>query len=269
MGAAIVAGFGVIGAVVAALVGQFMDWRHAYLLGGVMGLALLGLRMATHESPMFKNIAEAENNGNFLQLFTSGERLKRYLLCIAVGLPIWFAIGLLGVFSPELAKAIGIEGTVVAAKTLMYLYMGLAIGDVCSGLASQWLGSRRRVMLLFIVFLSAVCTAYLHAGGMGLKAFYGLCFAIGLSAGYWAVFITNAAEQFGTNLRATVATSVPNFVRGAVVPMTLAFESLRGSAGVVNAAGIVGIVAVSLALLAVWLLPDHFSKELDFTEEVC
>jgi MFS transporter, putative metabolite:H+ symporter len=272
LGAAIVAGFGVLGAVLAAIIGKHLDWRLCYFLGGVMGLALLGLRVATHESPLFKAMEEqaSTSKGAFLALIRDGARLKRYVLCIFVGLPIWFVVGLLGVFSPELAKAIGIGGQVKAADTLMYLYIGLALGDLLSGLISQWLGSRRKVMLLFIAALSVLSAFYLQAAeGMALSSFYTICFVLGLSTGYWAVFITNAAEQFGTNIRATVATSVPNFVRGATVLMTLAFEAMRGSIGAVHAAGIVGIVTVLLALLGVLLLPDSFNRELDYTEEVC
>jgi MFS transporter, putative metabolite:H+ symporter len=169
-----------------------------------------------------------------------------------------------------LARAIGIDGEVKAAKTLMYLYAGLALGDVMSGLACQWLGSRRKVMLLFIIALTSLSLAYLFAmNGVSLKAFYTLCGFLGMAAGYWAVFVTNAAEQFGSNLRATVATTVPNFVRGAVVPMTLSFEALRGGMGPVAAASTVGGVTLVLALVALWAMPDHFSSELDYTEELC
>jgi MFS family permease len=267
-GTAIVAAIGILGAVVGALVGDHFTWQTAYLIGGFMGLALLLLRAGLLESSMFENMKGGiVGRGAFHQLFTSKERLVRYLSCIAIGTPIWFVIGILITFSPELGSALGIEG-VSAGKAIMWSYSGLAIGDLLSGLLSQWIKSRKKSVLIFMT-LTLLCTFYyVNAHNISLSQFYTLCAVIGFGAGYWAVFITIAAEQFGTNLRATVATSVPNFVRGAVVPITISFEYLRNDVGLLNSALMVGVFCFTVGFIALYLLKETYGKDLDFYEEL-
>jgi MFS transporter, putative metabolite:H+ symporter len=225
------------------------------------------LRVSVFESSLFSEVKKkAHARGDFFALFRPFSRLKRYLACILIGVPIWYVIGILVTFSPEFALSMGVAEPVAAGTAVMYCYIGLAIGDLSSGLMSQWLRSRKKVVLSFLV-LVMLCVAYYlgHSGGSA-REIYRTCLALGFATGYWAMFVTIAAEQFGTNLRATATTSVPNFVRGSVVPLTLLFASLKGSIGMIPAAWAVGALAMALAFLGLWVLEETFSKDLDFIE---
>jgi MFS transporter, putative metabolite:H+ symporter len=263
----IVAAVGICGAVVAVLVGDLFDWRVAYAVGGVMGLALLALRIGVHESGLFEQVrGEAHARGRFLQLFESRERARRYLAIILVGVPIWYVVGILVTFSPELGSALGMRPAPAAGRAVMFTYIGLAVGDFASGWASQVMRSRTRVLRWFLT-LTATCVAiYFLPWPRSLGAFYALCFALGVATGYWAVFVTVAAEQFGTNLRATATTTVPNFVRGAVVPLTSAFQALASVVGLTWSALLTGALTISLAYVAVSILDETHGRDLDFLE---
>ena len=269
-GTTIVATVGICGGVVAALVGAEVHWRTAYFIGGGLGLALLGLRLGVRESAMFATVkAGAVRRGDVTALFRGAGRVRRYLAVILVGVPIWYVVGILIFFSPELGRALGLSGAEVpsAGKALMWCYVGLALGDLGSGVVSQLLRSRKRALALFLVLTAIAVGLYFGAGGRSRQGFYAICVLLGVATGYWAVFVTSAAEQFGTNLRATVTTTVPNFVRGAVVPMTLLYKQLRGSLGLVEGALAVGVLALALAAVALWLLDETYGKDLDFVEE--
>jgi MFS transporter, putative metabolite:H+ symporter len=267
MGAAIIAGFGVFGAVLAGFLGEFLDWRTCYFLGGIMGLILLFMRIGVLESNLFLQKQEGEiKSGNFLSLLASRARFSKYLYCIMAGMPIWYAIGILVILAPELAVSLGMTGEIMANRAIMALYSGLAVGDVlCGYLSNRW-SSRRRAMRTFIIGLMGITLIYFSGVIQTPMLFYGLCALIGLCAGYWAVLVTNAAEQFGTNLRATVTTSVPNFVRGSLVPMTLVLGWLRPEIGLLPSAIIIGGIVFALGLWAVWRLPEPFGRDLDFRE---
>ncbi|MCA0267919.1 MAG: MFS transporter [Bacteroidetes bacterium] len=270
VGTLVIAGFGTLGAATAGLVVEFMDWRTAYIVGGVMGLLLLLMRVGVLESGIFEKTVErdAAPRGAFQALFTNPDRLKRYLACIAVGLPIWFGIGLPVFFAPEFARVLGVQhaDTIKASTAILFCYLGFSPGDVLSGLVSQRLQSRKKAMAIFMACLAAVLAVCFFSRGMTPAAYYACCFGFGFFGGYWAVFVTNASEQFGTNLRATVTTSVPNFVRGAVVPMTLSFEALKGPMGYIPAAATVGAVCFALAIWGLSVLPDRFHADLDYVE---
>lgn len=264
---ALVAGVGVSGAIAAGLVAQYLNWQMAYIVGGVLGLGLLLLRIKMHESPLFRNLdSEVPHRGNFMLLLMPLSRCRRYVASILVGIPIWFVVGVLVTFAPEITQELGATGAVSAAQGIMWAYGGLVLGDLASGFLSQWLRSRRRVIFGFLTALTVCMFVYLFSSGKSPAYYYGLCFVMGISAGYWAVFVTVAAEQFGTNLRSTVATTVPNFVRGLLVPMTLAFQLLRAPLGLRGAALTVGLLAVAIAYIAAMLLPETYGKDLDFVE---
>lgn len=270
-GTMIVVVFGALGAVLAAFVGQWAEsWRTAYFIGGGLGIALFALRVGTLESGMYKNISEdiEVKKGDFLSIFTSKERFAKYLACICVGLPVWFTIGILIIFSKDFAAAMHINGTIVAGKAIMFAYLGLSLGDLVSGLLSQLLRSRKKVVLLFLASSFILMLTYLFNNSPSVNYFYFLCFMLGISTGFWAIFVTIAAEQFGTNLRATVTTTVPNFVRGAVVPLTSSFMLLQAGFGIIYSALIVGTVSILLALAAVLSLKESFSKDLNYIEEL-
>lgn len=267
-GTTIVATVGILGAVAAALVADFFEWRTAYYVGGALGLALLVLRIGIYESGMFKNLQnENVGRGQFHHLFTDWHRFLKYLRCILIGVPLWFVVGILVTFSDAFAKQFGITG-IAPAKSIMFCYIGLAVGDLSSGYLSQVIKSRKKIILSFIIATNVLIIIYLFFNQFGPLFFYGLCISLGISCGYWAVFVTNASEQFGTNLRATVTTSVPNFVRGAVVPLSLLFQYLSGFTGIVYSAGIVAAIALILAYIAAFKLEETYGKDLDYVEMI-
>jgi len=266
-GTTIVATVGILGAVVAFLVGDLFDWRVAYYVGGGLGLALLVLRVGVYESGMFSTVKlQNVSRGNFFSLFTSRARFLKYMQCILIGMPTWYVVGILITFSNDLGKALGVSPIPDPGRAIMYCYIGIAAGDLSSGLLSQFLRSRRKVMLIFLTMTSISIAFYLLSHGLAIGQFYAVCVVLGFSAGFWAVFVTIASEQFGTNIRATVATTVPNFVRGAVVPITLLFQSLMPGLGIVASAGVVGAATVAVALIALAFLDETHGKDLDYIE---
>jgi MFS family permease len=268
-GTAIVAGIGVSGAVAAAIVADLFKWQTAFIIGGILGLALLIMRIKMFESGMYKSIKESNiSKGNFIKLFTSKERFFRYLNCILIGLPIWFVVGVLITFSPEFGKVLGANGTISAGRSIMFTYIGLIFGDIASGFLSQIIKSRKKVIMLFLSLTFLFIMVYIFSSDFSLTFFYSLCVALGFAIGYWAVFVTIASEQFGTNIRSTVTTTVPNFIRGSVVPITILFELLRGSLGMVYSALTVGIICITIAFIALYNLKETFGKDLNFLENI-
>jgi hypothetical protein len=258
---------GIFGAVTAKLVGDFFPWRYTYAIGGGLGVALLFLRVGIRESFMFAKTHEATvARGDFLSLFTDWNRLGRYVRCILIGLPTWYVVGILITFAPEFAAALKVTGKVSAGTAVAFCYTGITIGSVLSGFLSQAWNTRKKVVGWFIAGALVGVAIYLTARGLTPGVIYVLAGYLGLATGYWAVFVTIAAEQFGTNLRATVATTVPNFVRGAVPLITGSFLYLRGSMGMVGSAWIVGAVCFALAFGALWGLPETHGRDLDFVE---
>ncbi len=266
-GTAIVAAVGIFGAVTAKLVGDFFPWRVTYAIGGGLGIALLFLRVGIRESFMFAKTHEATvARGDFLSLFTDRNRLGRYVRCILIGLPTWYVVGILITFSPEFAPVLQVKGPVNAGTAVAFCYTGITLGSVLSGFLSQAWHTRKKVVGWFVAGALVGVAIYLTARGMTPGAFYLLAGYLGLATGYWAVFVTVAAEQFGTNLRATVATTVPNFVRGAVPLITGSFLFLRHTLGLVGSAWAVGAVCFLLAFGALWGLPETHGRDLDFVE---
>jgi predicted MFS family arabinose efflux permease len=266
-GTALVASVGVLGAVLAYFVADLFDWQIAYFIGGGLGLLLLLLRVSVFESGIFKELKEKPvTRGNFFSLFTSSRQFFKYLNCILIGLPIWFVIGVLVTFSPEFGVALGVDTPVKAGKAIMFAYIGLSLGDFTSGVLSQSLASRRRVVLLFILMTGFFVGAFLFVPLRSAIFLYLVCGCLGFSIGYWALFVTIAAEQFGTNMRATVATTVPNFVRGSVNIITPLFLALSTQYGIVTGAALVGLLTLVIALLALRKLSETFGKDLNFLE---
>jgi MFS family permease len=265
-GTALVAGVGIFGTVAASLVGKYLPWRTAYLVGGGLGLVLLATRFSLRESAMFRDLEGGVTRGDFLSLFTRAERFFRYLRCILIGLPTWFVVAILITSAPELAPKIGVTGPVAAGTAVAFCYSGTTLGSFASGILTQAWGSRRKVVLLFILGTLAGVAATLTLRGLTPGAFYALAAYLGFMSGYWAVFVTIAAEQFGTNLRSTVATTVPNFVRGSVPLITGGFSLLRGPLGYVGSAWAVGLVCIALALVSLMGMAETAGRDLDFVE---
>ncbi|TAN39259.1 MAG: MFS transporter, partial [Nitrospirae bacterium] len=268
-GTMLVASVGVSGAILANIISNAYDWRNAFYIGGALGLLLLVARVSVAESGMFKAMQKRSGigRGKMLSLFTDRKRFFRYLNSILIGIPIWFVVGILITFSPEFARSLGTSGPVSAGNAVMYCYLGLVFGDLSSGLLSQMLKSRKKVVLLYMLLTIAGIAVYFLQGSGSPAFFYGVCLALGFTCGYWAIFVTVAAEQFGTNLRATVATTVPNFVRGMVVPITLLFQFFRRFVSLEASALAVGAICLTAGFIALASLEETFHKDLDYFEE--
>jgi MFS transporter, putative metabolite:H+ symporter len=270
IGALLIAGTGALGAVTAAVVGGYSQdpewWRTCYFIGGGMGLFLLILRFGTFESLLFQNVEKNVQKGNFFSLFNNWERFKKYFYCILIGLPVWFVVGILVLAAPEMSKALNIQGEILGGKTIMFCYAGLSLGDFLSGVVSQILKSRKKTIYIFVGLAVVFTVIYLNAFGISANNFYILCFILGFFGGYWAVFVTMSSEQFGTNIRATVTTTVPNFVRGALIPITIGFKALIPSYGLLHSAMIVGAICFAAALWATSQVKETFTKDLDYVE---
>lgn len=269
LGTTFIASVGVLGAVFAAFVAELTDWRTAYIIGGVMGLALLLLRINVRESGLYEKMAKGAQNvsrGNFLMLITNGKLFARYLAVILIGAPLWGIVGLFITFTPEFAKDFGMTVLPKAGTAVLACYAGLAVGDAFSGILSQLLRSRRKAVAICLVFMSCSIAAYVLAPHETLFEYYSLCFLMGVGAGYWAMFVQMGAEQFGTNIRATAATSIPNMVRGFIIPMSGAFHFLIPYTGVTMAGVTVLAVMISLAFLSLLVLRETFNEDLDYVE---
>lgn len=267
----LVAGIGLTGAVVAFIIKENFHWRVCYFIGGGLGLLLLLLRIAVFESGMFHKVKEMNvQRGNFFMLFTKGERFKRYILSILIGLPTWFVIGVLVTFSKEFGEKFGITEKIDSGKAIMYAYAAISIGDILIGVISQWFKSRKKALFLFygitILFMVLFFTT-LQQGSAA--AMYWICAGLGFGTGFWAIFVTMGAEQFGTNLRATAATTIPNMVRGMLTILILPlFKFTRSYTGdYVTGGWITAIVIMVITLIAAAMSQETFNKDLNFVEE--
>ena len=266
-GTMLIAAVGITGAVVACLIAQLFQWRVNYMIGGGMGLGLLFLRLSVFESGMFTRVKRTQlPRGEFLSLFTDRVRFGKYLRCILVGLPIWFVIGILVTFAPEFAKAMHIANPIVAGTAVMFTYIGVVVGDMVSGVLSQILKVRRRILMVYLLLAAVAMAIYFRLDGASTTVFYATCLLMGQAVGYWAMLVTSAAEQFGTNMRSTVTTTVPNFIRGSVVPLTLLFHYIKNQLDILQAGIIVAILCVTLAVVALFGLEETYGKDLDFVE---
>lgn len=267
-GTTAVASIGICGAVFGGAISEFFDWRACYSIGGILGLFLLVLRIRLQESGLFHRVrsSDAVPRGDLRMLLRSAKRLGKYVRCIFVGVPLWYSVGILMTFAPELGQALGVTSPVTGAKAILFGYAGIVVGDVFAGAFSQYLRSRKRAIATFLGITAVFVLVYGRASGVSAEAFYAICFLLGLGNGYWALFCTVASEQFGTNLRATVTISTPNFVRGAVVPLTLGFRALTPSFGLIPSAMAIGALCLVVSFVSLFQLEETFGKDLDYLE---
>jgi MFS family permease len=267
-GTTVVATVGAAGAILAGVVASNFTWQTAYVVGGVLGFSLLLLRFGALESGMFQQALKTDvRRGAFWKLFTPRSRALLFLNSILIGVPIWFCVGILITFSPELASELGVEGRVNPAYAVMCTYAGLTVGDFLSGALSQRFRTRKKIVRVFLWLTVLTTGVYLSGWVTSLNGFYLLCVALGLATGYWAVFVTMASEHFGTNLRATATTSVPNFVRGSTVLITLGYRYGQTWTTKTYAALAVGMVCLGLAFVALSHLHETWGRDLDFQED--
>lgn len=268
IGTSIVAGFGLFGAVVANLTVELSgNWTTAYFIGGVLGLLLLFLRVGVVESGIYKDIKHTEtiSKGNFFSFFTNWNRFTRYIKCIFIGLPTWFCIGILAVMSNQFAPELGIPN-ITPGKAIMWAYVGISIGDFASGFISHALHSRKKAILYMMLFTIIGVMLMLYSGKMSENMYYFYCAWLGLGTGYWAMFVTVASEQFGTNIRSTATTTIPNMVRGLLPIMLIGFDFFKINQGVITSATIIGLIAFGLGIYATSTIQETHNRDLDFTE---
>jgi MFS family permease len=264
----LVAGLGLTGAVVAFFISQSFDWRICYYIGGGLGLLLLLLRVSVFESRMFHEIKKLKiSRGNLLMFFNNKERFKKYATSILIGLPTWYVIGVLVTFSDQFGKEFSIEN-VSPGKAIMFAYVGISIGDIAIGFVSQWLKSRKKALYIFYALTVLFVSLFFAQSGGSNDQMYWICAGLGFATGFWAIFVTMAAEQFGTNLRATAATTVPNVVRGALPLIIILFKSLRGSMSYANAGLVTGVIVMIIAIIATVNAKETFGKDLNYIETI-
>lgn len=266
-GSSLVAGVGLLGAVVAYFTVSLFDWRTTYFVGGGLGLGLLLLRVSILESGMFKRAQQTGvSRGNFWALFRGKNQVLRYFRCMGIALPTYLVIGILTTFGNEFGKALGIEEAIQPGRCVMFTYIGMAVGDLFSGPLSQWLKSRKKAIGLMMGMAFLFMVIYLFGGISSTNVFYATCVAMGFSIGYIAMFLTITAESFGTNLRATATTSVANNVRATTLLTIPAFQAMKPSLGVIQSAAIVAIVCFGLGVWSLLTMEETYGKELDYSE---
>lgn len=268
IGTSMVAGFGLLGAVVAQLTVELAgEWTYAYFIGGGLGLLLLLLRVGVLESGLYKNLEKelTVSKGNFFCFFTNKKRFIKYMKCIAIGLPTWFCVGILAMMSNQFAPAFGIAN-LNPGKAIMWAYAGISIGDFASGFISHGLRSRKKAIFYMMLFTIVGVLLMLFGGTKTERMYYFYCAWLGLGTGYWAMFVTVAAEQFGTNIRSTATTTVPNMVRGLVPVMLLGFDFFKVDYGVIISALIVGIIVFALGIYSTLTVDETHARDLNFTE---
>ncbi len=263
----LVAGLGLTGAVVAYFISKEFDWRICYFIGGGLGLCLLILRVTVFESDLYKQVKASKIvRGNFTMFFTNGKRFKKYLFSILIGLPTWYVIGVLIAFSNKFGKEFGLTEKINPGKATMYAYIAISIADVLIGFVSQWLKSRKKALYIFYAITLLMLVLYFTQSHTNSSTMYWVIAGLGFGTGFWAIFVTMAAEQFGTNLRAMAATTVPNMVRGSLPLTILLFNFLQNYFSYVTSGWITGAVVMALSITAAALSEETFGKDLNYVE---
>lgn len=265
----LVAGVGLLGAVFAYFISQYFHWRTCYFIGGGLGIMLLLLRVSVFESGMYSAMKDNAQiaKGNFLMFFTNATRFKKYILSILIGMPTWYVVGILIIFSKEFGAEFGIKEEIDPARAVMYAYVAISIGDILIGMLSQWLQSRKKALYVFYGITILGIVLYFMQNGSSAGTMYLICGLLGFGTGFWAIFVTMGAEQFGTNLRATAATTIPNMVRGALVGIGFLFTQLQSSFSYVQSGIITGVVVMVISIIAVVLIEESFGKDLNYYEQ--
>jgi len=265
----LIASVGLSGAIAAYFIKQAFDWRICYFIGGGMGLLLLFLRVSIFESGMFAKLKQMEvKRGNFLMLFNPRERFTRYLKCILIGLPSWFIAGILIGFSDKFGKELNIAEPIDVGKAVLYFYIAGCIGDILIGLLSNKLKSRKKPVFIYFFIIAVCMVLYFSQNGGNANSMYLICAGLGFGGGFWAIFVTMAAEQFGTNIRATATTTVPNMVRGSLPLIILLFKWLRTvtNNNYVMSGWITAAICMSIAVTALYFKKESYGKDLNFVE---
>ncbi|MEP7277189.1 MAG: MFS transporter [Bacteroidota bacterium] len=269
IGTSLVAGIGLTGAVFAFFIKENFEWRTCYFIGGGLGFVLLFLRVGVLESGMFTSIRQTGvSRGNFFSLFTNRRRLKKYVTAIFIGLPTWYVIGILITFSKEFGEKMNLQGEIDPGKAVMFAYAAISIGDVAVGFISQWMKSRKKAVYLFYGITIVAIAWFFNLHGQSVNMLYAAAALLGFGTGFWAVFVTMAAEQFGTNIRATVATTVPNMIRGSLTLVSVLFVAMQPSQGYLKSGWITGIVVMIIGVISLLLTEETYGKDLNYIEDL-
>jgi putative MFS transporter len=271
IGTSLVAGVGLSGAVAAYFTYKFSnDWRLCYMIGGGLGLGLLILRISVAESGMFQLAKHSDAaRGNFLMFFNNKKRFKKYMLAILIGLPTWYVIGVLVNLSNRFASELYGDKTLDSGRAIMFAYAGISLGDIAIGLVSQQLKSRKKALYLFYALTIIGILFFYSPFNNSNTTMYAICGYLGFATGFWAIFVTMGAEQFGTNIRATAATTIPNMVRGALVLINLMFVDLFQKSwnwNLLQSGMITGAIIISITLVAAYFTEETFHKDLNYLE---
>lgn len=272
VGTSLVAGIGLFGAVFAYFTYDYTeDWRLCYKIGGALGIGLLLLRISVAESGMFHQVKEQKvSRGNLLMFFNKASRFRKYILAILIGLPTWFVIGVLVNLSNRFATQLYGDNAINSGRAIMYAYVGIALGDILIGLVSQYLKSRKKALYIFYALCIACVVLFFSPWNNNDDRMYLVCGLLGFSTGFWAIFVTMGAEQFGTNLRATAATTIPNMVRGALPLINLMFKDLfQDNMGwtLLKSGITTGVIVIAITLIAAYFTEETFHKDLNYVEE--
>jgi MFS transporter, putative metabolite:H+ symporter len=267
IGTAVLAGIGLTGAIFAFFISQHFGWRNCYFIGGGLGVVLLFLRINVFESGMYQSLEKGVARGHFLMLFNNMVRFKKYAYSILLGLPTWYVIGILIAFCNKFSKSFGIEDSVSPGKATMYAYIAISVGDVLAGILSQMLKSRKKALYIFYgVTIIMIGLFFMQDDRSSPATMYWISAGLGLSTGFWAIFVTMGAEQFGTNLRATAATTIPNLVRGSLPMMLLLFNGFQNFFSYSESGLFTGVIVMVISVFAVISTPETFHKDLDYIE---
>lgn len=272
IGTSLVAGIGLLGAVGAYFTYQFTkDWRLCYKIGGVLGMLLLIMRVSVVESGMFIQIKQKSvQRGNFFMFFTNARRFRKYMMAILIGLPTWFVIGILVNQSDRFAKFMYGSTSLDSGKSVMFAYMALSVGDILGGFICQWLKSRKKGLLVFYIMGTIFIFLFFSSFNNSDHTMYLFCAMLGFSNGYWAIFVTMGAEQFGTNLRATAATTIPNMVRGALPLLNLLFLDLfqkNWGWSLTRSGMVTGVIVTVICFIALYFTNETYHKDLNYVEQ--
>lgn len=272
IGTSMVAGIGLSGAVVAYFTYRLTnDWRMCYKIGGGLGVMLLFLRISVAESGMFKQVKEKKDvvRGNFLMFFTNAQRFKKYILAILIGLPTWYVIGILVNQSDRFAKTMYGSNTLDSGRSIMFAYAAISLGDIAVGFVCQYFKSRKKGLLVYYILCILSLIVFFSSYNNSDARMYAICALLGFSTGFWAIFITMGAEQFGTNLRATAATTIPNMVRGALPLINMMFLGLFQKSwgwGLIQSGIVTGAIVMTITLIAFYFTEETFHKDLNYLE---
>ncbi len=263
----IIAGFGVLGAVVAFQMSELFSWRHCYIIGGGLGLILLVLRLKVNESTLYTNLSQSNTSkGHFLSFFTNKDLFLRYIKCVLIGLPVWLVIGILVTFSDKFGEEFGIIG-IKPGLAIMYLYLFVGLGDLVVGWLSEKLKSRKKTLFIFYGITIFFLVLFFTQHGNSISSFYAIMMGLGFGIGFNVIYLTLGVEQFGTNLRASAAVSIPNMVRGSLPLLILLFQHFRiASNSYTQGAIFTTLIVFAISIIAAFSIKESYGTDLDFLE---